>query len=192
MIHSWVENDFTYLLFEYIEGKDMYDFLASNQFTPLNENDAKELFRQLAKSVKYVHKRGFVHGDLKLENIMITKEGKLKLIDFGFSSEKSCKTLLSCYQGSLEYLSPEILQRVPYIGCKAEVWSIGVILYTLLFGEFPFSEQEREMDFEDVVVGFPRSQVSPIAKDLIKKMLSVNPNERYEIEDVLKHPWMSK
>lgn len=192
MVHHWVENDYTYLLFEYIEGKDMYDFLASNEFTPLEETEAKELFRQLLKAVKYVHKKGFVHGDLKLENIMITKAGKLKLIDFGFSTEKSCKTLLNCYQGSLEYLSPEILQRTPYVGCKAEVWSIGVILYTLLFGEFPFSEQERDMDFEDVIVGFPRSSVSPAAKDLLRKMLAVDAKDRFEIEDVLKHSWMSK
>jgi len=192
MIHNWTESDYTYLLFEYVEGKDLYDFLAETNFEPLPEQEAKNLFRQIIKAVKHTHKKGFVHGDLKLENIMITKNLKPKLIDFGFCTEQSCKSIFNCYQGSLEYLSPEILQRKPYNGCKAEVWSLGVILYTLLFGEFPFSEQERNLDFEGVEVTFPRAAASLTSRDLIKKMLTINPDERLDLEGVFKHPWLSK
>jgi len=192
LIHNWVEGEYTYLLFEYVDGKDLYDFLAENCFDPLPEKQARDIIKQIAKTLKYIHKAGFVHGDLKLENIMIEKKSlKVKLIDFGFSSEVSCKSLLSSYQGSLEYLSPEVLTKQPYQPCKSEVWSLGVILFTLLFGEFPFSEFERNQEFKGITVVFPSGvRVTSAVQDLLLKMLSVNTEERIELEDVLKHPWM--
>lgn len=191
LLHYWTESDWTYLLFEHIDGKDLYDFLAENDFDPVEESQAMELFRQLVKAVKYCHKKGFVHGDLKLENIMITSARKIKLIDFGFSTPTDCHSTLSSFQGSLEYLCPEILQRKPYVGCKSETWSLGVILFTMLFGEFPFSEADRNQDFAGVSVVFPFSPVSQHAKDLISSMLAISPEERPDIEIILKHSWFT-
>jgi len=193
MIHHWTEMDFTFLLFEHIDGKDLYDFLAENDFEPVVERDTRELFRQLIKSVKYCHKKGFIHGDLKLENIMIAKNNKIKLIDFGFCTPSSdCHSNLTSFQGSLEYLAPEVLQRKPYSGCKSEVWSLGIILFTLLFGEFPFSEADRNQDFIGVALVFPCSSVSQHAKDLVTSMLSMEPSERPDLEDLLKHSWFTE
>jgi len=191
MVHHWTELDFTYLLFEYLEGKDLYDFLAESDFDPVDEQETQGLFRQLVKAVKYCHKKGFVHGDLKLENIMMTKHGKIKLIDFGFCTPADCHSTLSSFQGSLEYLSPEVLSRTPYVACKSEVWSLGVILFTLLFGEFPFSESERNQDFVGVSVVFPFSPVSQHAKDLVLSMLSIDPAVRPDLETILKHAWFT-
>jgi len=192
MLHYWVEGDYTYLLFEWIDGVDLYDYLAEGSFEPLTEELGRFLFRQIVKSVKYVHKKGFVHGDLKLENVMLDRNHKkIKLIDFGFCTEANCKSVLTNYQGSLEYLAPEVLKRIPYQACKSEVWSLGVILFTLLFGEFPFSEHDRNDGFEGVEVSFPCGGSSS-SRDLLTHMLALSPDDRYELEDVIRHPWMNE
>lgn len=121
---------------------------------------------------------------------MLDSHDTIKLIDFGLSAEESCDNFSSSFLGSLEYVCPEIVQRKPYINCKAEVFSLGVLLYALLFGQFPFSVEDREM--EDCTLVFSDSvNVSRETKEFLKHLLAFNPSKRYSLEDILSHPWLA-
>jgi len=183
------ESGHTYLIFEYVEGMDLFDYLEQSDFSPIPEDRTRKLFKQIVEIVFFIHKKGFVHRDLKLENIMLMPEDKIKLIDFGLSAELSCSLTGKAFLGSIEYVCPEIIKRQSYNGCKSEVFSLGVILYALLFGQFPFSTGDRELD--DCQINFPSDvEVSQEVKDLLSNMLEFDPHLRYTIEDVLKHNWL--
>jgi len=201
------EGNYTYLIMEYIQGEDLFQFMSANGFQPMEEKLVKKLFRQLVESVNYCHSHCFVHRDLKLENIIITKKGKAKLIDFGLCQRmKSRDELCNHPCGSQDYIAPEILKREAYDGFKADVWSLGVILYTMIYSEIPFAFQTRmralsngDMDAHPAIV-FPdervenpsKAKVDSSAKHLILQMLKVDPKERICLEDVAKHPWLRK
>lgn len=100
------------------------------------EAEAKPLFQQIASGISYCHKQGIVHRDLKLENILVGETGAIKLIDFGFSARSGQR--LTSYCGTPPYMSPEITMKVPYLGEPADMWALGIILYLMLEGRFPF------------------------------------------------------
>jgi len=197
------ENKLNYfLVFERIQGKDLYSTIEKRQFVPFDDQRAKSMFKQILKSVRYCHSKGVIHRDIKLENILIDPKGKITLIDFGLcdivsqpgqDSEKFC--------GSLDYVAPEVLARPSYNGKQADCFSLGVVLFTLLFAEFPFVSGERvsavrngrsqpNPNFSDAKI--KKYLVDPLAKDLISKMLKPNVNERISLEDVKNHPWLKK
>jgi serine/threonine protein kinase len=191
-----------YLVLEYIEGMDLFSFMEQRNFEPLPEHLAHKIFSQLASAVHYCHQKGVAHRDLKLENVLIDPNtNHVKLIDLGLCKIEEEDTA-SCVDvcGSVDYISPEILEELPYSAQKSDVWSLGVILYCLLCANFPFSSEER-MDAlmpadgvskkEHPPLLFPRSVVlSRDAKDLCRKMMAVDPSKRITMNQVIKHPWM--
>lgn len=192
MVTHFEEGDSIYLVLEYIQGLDLFEYLHQNSFKPLRENEVKHIFKQIIKTTMYIHKKGFVHRDLKLENIMLSANHKVKIIDFGLSATASCGSQFDTFLGSIEYASPEILAKDSYNGCKSETWSLGVLLYALLFGQFPFSATDRSNHFR-VNISFPKeSIVSEDARDLILHMLVVNQDKRFGIKQVSKHKWIKQ
>jgi serine/threonine protein kinase len=103
-----------------------------------DEKSAKIYFRQLVQAIAYCHRQNICHRDIKLENILINEEGRIKLIDFGFSQMCNNKTRLSIHCGTPPYMSPEITSKSTYNGQKSDVWALGVSLYLMLHGKFPF------------------------------------------------------
>jgi len=183
------ENGFAFLIFEYVDGLDLFDFLEQTSFQPLPEKRVRNIFKQIINIVTFIHKKGFVHRDLKLENIMILKNDDIKIIDFGLSAELPCTHIGNAYVGSIEYVSPEIVQRIPYICCKAESFSLGVILYALLVGEFPYSTEDRMQSTCRLV--FPdQIPISDDVKDLLKNMLMLTEPKRITVEEARKHKWL--
>lgn len=94
------------------------------------------LFKQILKGIAYCHNKGVCHRDLKPENVLIDEHGEIKIIDFGFSANS--KTMLNNYCGTPAYMAPEIIKKQPYNGAKADIWSLGVILYLMMVGTLPF------------------------------------------------------
>lgn len=191
-----------FLVFERILGRDLYSTIEKRQFVPFDDQRAKSIFKQILKALRYCHSKGVIHRDIKLENILIDAKGKTTLIDFGLcdvlsnpgqDSEKFC--------GSMDYVAPEVIARPNYNGKQADCFSLGVVLFTLLFAEFPFVSNERVNAIRSArsqpLPNFSDSKmkkysVDPLAKDLISKMLKPSVNERITLDEVKNHPWLKK
>jgi len=187
-----------YLVMEYFGSKDLYSALEGRNFQPFHEEDAKKMFKQLVSALLHCHSKGIAHRDVKLENLLINKRGQIKLIDFGlcdyvFDAEHQLKYSMDSV-GSPCYIGPEIMTKRPYNSLKCDVWSSAVVLFALLFGRFPFSSSQYDhlASGEPLRVQFPENPVSPLAKDLMTRMLSVNPEMRIDLHEVEDHPWMQE
>jgi len=124
------------LVMEYAAGGELYDYLSERKV--LSEQEARRIFRQIATAVFYCHKHKICHRDLKLENILLDQVGNAKIADFGLSNVFDEQRLLSTFCGSPLYASPEIVKGTPYHGPEVDCWSLGVLLYTLVYGAMPF------------------------------------------------------
>ncbi|ODV73040.1 KIN1/KIN2 family serine/threonine-protein kinase [Cyberlindnera jadinii NRRL Y-1542] len=181
-----------YMLFEYVSGGQMLDYIVSHG--SLKERHARKFARGIGSALDYLHKNNVVHRDLKIENIMISKSGDIKLIDFGLSNMYSNDSLLKTYCGSLYFAAPELLSAHPYIGPEIDVWSFGIVLYVLVCGKVPFDDQSVSVLHEMIKKGkveYP-SFLSSEVISLLSRMLVVNPNKRAHLSEVLSHPWMTK
>jgi len=191
-----IETDsFYYLIFEYFKGKDLLLYLEERNFEPLQEDQAQKIMMQLVDCILYFHHEHYVHRDIKLENILMDDFLNVKLVDFGFSTKVSfVKPKLDRFLGSQDYAAPEILKHIPYDGFKADVWSLGTILYALLVGELPFVRFERiqalSQDLPHPCLRFP-AHISLEARGLISKMLEEKPTKRISMYLVSRHPWIS-
>ena len=128
-----------YMLFEYVNGGQMLDYIISHG--RLKEKQARKFGRQIASALDYCHRNSIVHRDLKIENILISKTGDIKIIDFGLSNLFAPKSSLKTFCGSLYFAAPELLQARQYLGPEVDVWSFGIVLYVLVCGKVPFDDQ---------------------------------------------------
>ena len=128
-----------YMLFEYVNGGQMLDYIISHG--RLKEKQARKFGRQIASALDYCHRNSIVHRDLKIENILISKTGDIKIIDFGLSNLFSPRSQLKTFCGSLYFAAPELLQARQYTGPEVDIWSFGIVLYVLVCGKVPFDDQ---------------------------------------------------
>lgn len=117
----------------------MLDYIISHG--RLKEKQARKFARQIASALDYCHRNSIVHRDLKIENILISKTGDIKIIDFGLSNLFAPRTLLKTFCGSLYFAAPELLQARQYTGPEVDIWSFGIVLYVLVCGKVPFDDQ---------------------------------------------------
>ncbi|KAG0243639.1 hypothetical protein BGX31_010423 [Mortierella sp. GBA43] len=179
-----------YLVTEYCPNGELLEALIKDG--RCKPSLAKRWFRQICLAIQYCHAQKIVHRDLKLENILLDSQNNIKLIDFGFTRECESKKLLESYCGSAAYTAPEIIVGKKYSGQEADIWSLGVILYTLLAGYLPFDD-DNEAVVQDKIVELdyelPTELFCQDAQDLIKSILKEEPKERFSIEQILSHPW---
>ena len=185
----WDEHNF-YLIMDLCQGGELYQYIAVHG--KLEENTAALIFRQFASAVAYCHSFGVCHRDLKPENILFDVFPRVKVSDFGLCGYLSNEIMMQTFCGSPCYCSPECLCKVKYDGRLADVWSLGVILFTMLTSENPWNINNTSIMLHQILKGLYQipEYVSDLAKDLIKSMLKVNPRERFTMEQVLKHPWL--
>lgn len=117
----------------------MLDYIISHG--RLKEKQARKFARQIASALDYCHRNSIVHRDLKIENILISKTGDIKIIDFGLSNLFSPRNHLKTFCGSLYFAAPELLQAKQYTGPEVDIWSFGIVLYVLVCGKVPFDDQ---------------------------------------------------
>ena len=188
--------NYIYIVTEYIEGGTLGQYFKKKKFN-FSERQAMNIMCQLASGVKYLHQYGIVHRDLKPDNIMIipkNDELNIKIMDFGFSRIVSKEEKLMEGFGTLYYAAPELIQNSPY-NSKIDIWSLGVIIYYMFTGCYPFrgkTEDEIEENILEQNVEFKDGEwetVSDNVKDLIQKCLEKNPEERININEFMCHPW---
>ncbi|CDO95841.1 unnamed protein product [Kluyveromyces dobzhanskii CBS 2104] len=180
-----------WMVLEYCSGRELYEHLLKQQRLSLEES--KKLFAQIVSAVYYAHELKCVHRDLKLENILLDGNGHAKLTDFGFTREMATRSQLETICGTTVYMAPELIQRKSYDGFKADIWSLGIILYTMINGYMPFDEDDDNMTKYKIVneeVDFREGEVSDDTIDIIQGMLRKNPNDRLSLSEVLSHPFL--
>ncbi|KIL93377.1 camk camkl kin1 protein kinase [Fusarium avenaceum] len=184
--HHW------YMLFEYVNGGQMLDYIISHG--KLKEKQARKFSRQIASALDYLHRNSIVHRDLKIENILISKTGDIKIIDFGLSNLFAPRGHLKTFCGSLYFAAPELLQARAYTGPEVDVWSFGIVLYVLVCGKVPFDDQSMPALHAKIkrgLVDYP-AWLSSECKHLLSRMLVTDPKQRASMQEVLTHPWMAK
>lgn len=188
----WENKGELYLVLEYIEGGELFDYLISRG--RLSEREAVHYFRQICYGVDYCHRFNICHRDLKPENLLLDKHRNIKIADFGMAALEANGRLLETSCGSPHYASPEIVSGKNYHGAPSDIWSCGIILFALLTGHLPFDDDNIRQLLLKVQTGrftMPRS-LSAEAQDLISQMLVVNPMERICMPDILNHPLLKK
>ena len=177
-----------YLILEYAQNGELYDFLVNRRF--LKPDTAMKFFRQIIYGIDFLHSNSICHRDLKPENILLDENNNLKIADFGFARWMKTNTAItSC--GSPHYAAPEVVKGAPYDGRAADVWSTGVILFALLAGYLPFDDPSIRTVLTKVKSGvftFPDTIRIPEIKDLIKRILVVDPVQRLTIDQIKMHP----
>ncbi|XP_059137390.1 putative sperm motility kinase W [Peromyscus eremicus] len=132
----------TFVIMEYIAGKNLEYLIRERDF--LKEDEVRPIFQQVVSGVHFLHQKRIAHRDIKLENVLIDGAGNVKLCDFGMSRQLAEGQMLKEFCGTLVYLAPEILARKPYDGLAGDMWSLGVLLYVLVTGKFPYDETTYE------------------------------------------------
>ncbi|KAI8081344.1 kinase-like domain-containing protein [Halteromyces radiatus] len=187
-----VLDPYYYMFMEYVDGGQLLDFIISHG--KLKERHARRFARQIVSALDYCHRNSVVHRDLKIENILISQNGNIKIIDFGLSNLFSPRSHLSTFCGSLYFAAPELLNAKAYTGPEVDVWSFGIVLYVLVCGKVPFDDQNMAMLHEKIkrgVVDYP-SSLSSDCKNILSRMLVVNPSHRASTAEITIHPWMNK
>uniref|UniRef100_A0A673I5V0 non-specific serine/threonine protein kinase n=1 Tax=Sinocyclocheilus rhinocerous TaxID=307959 RepID=A0A673I5V0_9TELE len=187
-----IETDKTlYLVMEYASGGEVFDYLVAHG--RMKEKEARAKFRQIVSAVQYCHQKCIVHRDLKAENLLLDADMNIKIADFGFSNEFTVGNKLDTFCGSPPYAAPELFQGKKYDGPEVDVWSLGVILYTLVSGSLPFDGQNLKELRERVLRGKYRIPfyMSTDCENLLKKFLILNPTKRGSLEQIMKDRWMN-
>uniref|UniRef100_A0A8C5WGM8 calcium/calmodulin-dependent protein kinase n=1 Tax=Leptobrachium leishanense TaxID=445787 RepID=A0A8C5WGM8_9ANUR len=187
-----------YLIFDLVTGGELFEDIVAREY--YSEADASHCIQQILEAVLHCHQMGVVHRDLKPENLLLASKLKgaaVKLADFGLAIEvEGEQQAWFGFAGTPGYLSPEVLRKDPY-GKAVDLWACGVILYILLVGYPPFWDEDQHRLYQQIKAGaydFPSPEwdtVTPEAKDLINKMLTINPSKRITAAEALKHPWIS-
>ncbi|XP_070984650.1 MAP/microtubule affinity-regulating kinase 3-like isoform X2 [Oncorhynchus clarkii lewisi] len=180
-----------YLVMEYASGGEVFDYLVAHG--RMKEKEARAKFRQIVSAVQYCHQKRIVHRDLKAENLLLDADMNIKIADFGFSNEFTMGNKLDTFCGSPPYAAPELFQGKKYDGPEVDVWSLGVILYTLVSGSLPFDGQNLKELRERVLRGKYRIPfyMSTDCENLLKRFLVLNPAKRGTLEQIMKDRWIN-
>jgi serine/threonine protein kinase len=203
--------DKVFFCMELMKG-DLFDYIMKHK--PVPEGDAAIIMKQLVSAIDFLHDQNVVHRDIKPENILINSPHDVKLADFGLAKIvwAASSTVMNTPCGTSFYIAPEIITGIQHNGAKplcttredvklVDLWSLGVVLYIMLSGRPPFNgqvktpEERRQLLLKiDQGVLFPPqywATISPDAKDLISKLLSRDPSQRYTAKSCLTHPFLA-
>ena len=194
-LYNVYEDDETInIIMEYAKNGNLYQ-LIKNEKNGFSESKAFDYFIQIINAVYYLQSNNIIHRDIKPENILISDDNKLKLCDFGWAKELTLENR-STFCGTMEYMAPEIVGSENY-DYSVDIWSLGILLYEMLFGHSPFKANDtnniilniksHELNYDE-----NNKKISNSCRDLIQKLLDMNPQKRLKIKDILEHPFIKK
>lgn len=172
-------------------GKELFDYIV--QKGKMEENEGRRFFQQIISAVEYCHRHKIVHRDLKPENLLLDDQLNVKIADFGLSNFMSDGNFLKTSCGSPNYAAPEVISGKLYAGPEVDVWSCGVILYVMLCGRLPFDDEFIPALFKKISNGVYTipNYLSQGAKNLLTRMLVVNPLNRITIHEIMQDEWFT-
>ena len=217
ILELFESDNYILIIMEYINGGNLFSFVKKRR--KLSEKTAKFLFKQIIEGIEYIHSKNIVHRDIKLENILIDLKNNIKICDFGIGKILNNKNeKLYDQSGTLMYMAPEILlnKKKGFEAFPIDLWSCGICLYIMLSGTIPFSinnnnnnnnynnnnnnynndsnnnERDSRILQYNIINNEPKSinNISIEAIDLIMGLLNKDPKKRYNIYQVLNHPWL--
>ena len=192
ILETFETDKYMLIIMEYISGGNLQNFVKKRR--KLCEKTARILYRQLIQGIKYIHSKGIVHRDIKLENILLDLNNIVKICDFGVGKLTQKGQKLSDQCGTPVYMAPEIIKGDGYEGFPVDVWSSGVALYIMLSGNIPFN-RDKTHDLQSAILNLPYKKIDDIsdnANDLLKNILEKDPNKRFTPAQILEHPWMNE
>ena len=178
------------IVMEYICAGDLLSYIRKR--SKLTEPIAKYIFKQIILGIQHIHNNRIVHRDIKLDNILIDLDNKIKICDFGVSKRVNNNEKMFEQCGTPTYIAPEILKGKGYEGYKVDIWSAGVVLYAMLSGTVPFKGNNIHELHQLILKGdyIPLNDISQDAAHLIKSILEIEPKKRISIHQILSHPWL--
>lgn len=168
----------------------MFNYMSTNGAVPLE--DARIYAAEIVTALHFLHQNDIIYRDLKPENILLAQDGHIKLTDFGFAKDLSQSEVTKTFCGTNEYLAPEVISRVNY-GPAVDWWTLGILLYEMLFQTTPFFHQNTSRMFTRILmdpVVFPKG-ADPDVCSLITSLLQKRDRKRYAYEDIIKHPFFN-
>lgn len=181
-----------HIAMELVKGCSLLNHLRKQPGRRLSENEAQRIFRQILLGIQYCHRLDVAHRDLKLENVLMDDADNIRIIDFGFATCYPPDKKVKLFCGTPSYMAPEIVSRKEYKGQPADIWALGVLLFALLTGSFPFkglSDSDLYKKIQRGVYSMP-SEVPPAAKGIIEQMLRLDPAQRPNVSEILKEEWL--
>ncbi|KAJ2001399.1 hypothetical protein GGI04_003265 [Coemansia thaxteri] len=183
---------FTMIVMEHNSGGELLHSIRKRG--RLHENEARGFFRQIVSAMDYTHRNCIIHRDLKLENVMLDHENRIRIIDFGFANTFEWDKQLDTFCGSPFYAAPEMVNGIKYTGPEVDIWSMGVILFFMLCGRTPFEGENLKEIYDKISRG--RFTMPPFlsseAQHLLQQMLTVSPKLRISMKGIVEHPWTNK
>ena len=190
LINHFEDDDNFFMIMPYASRGQLYTLLKQN--TKFDQKMTSQFLREIISAVKYLHEHNIIHRDIKPENILLDQNYRIKLCDFGWSNYCSPNEKRKTFCGTREYISPEMIKKLPH-DHRVDIWSIGVLLFECLAGYPPFTGANDSEVFRRInqlkikwPIDFP-----PLAKNLVMKILKINPEERPSLDEILKHSWFN-
>ncbi|KAI9398712.1 hypothetical protein POPTR_003G215201v4 [Populus trichocarpa] len=187
------KSDYLYMVLEYVESSTVSNILETKG--RIDETTARRYFKDVIAGLIYLHHHNIVHGDIKPENLLVTASGRVKIVDFSFGHafEDDNDELLRC-PGTLAFTAPECCSDTVYHGKAADIWAVGVTLYSMVLGFCPFLADSVPETCDKIVnspLPLPEELDSEL-KDLLQGLLCKDPMQRITLDDVAEHPWVVK
>ena len=182
---------------EFVKGislRDYYNKEIRNQkgISEHKANIFKKIFKQIFEAMNYLHCNSMAHRDIKLENILMTKDYGIKIIDFGFGMLNPDNKIQYFFCGTPNYMPPEIVEKKGYIGQRADLWSLGILIYKIYCADFPFKGRNEKDLYKNIrrCEYFIINYVPDNVKIVIRALIEYDPNKRTTCKEVLKSEWL--
>ena len=181
-----------FIVMEYIPGKELFDYIINKKH--LDELESCKFYQQIISGIEYLGKTKVAHRDIKPENLLLDSKKNIKIVDFGLSNTYFQDELLSTACGSPCYAAPEMLSGDKYSGINIDIWSSGIVLYAMLCGYLPFEDNDNPKLYKKIIKGEFETPdfISSYSVDLLHRILNVDPEKRYTIEQIKEHSWFNQ
>lgn len=195
--YSFTTEDRLCFVTEYVSGGELFVHLRAER--RMGEERVRFYAAEIVCALGYLHKRGIIYRDLKLENILLDRNGHIKMVDFGLCKDEIFGSkLTSTFCGTPSYLPPEVIRNSQY-GRSVDWWGLGVVMYELLTGQLPFYNEERKAMFRQIVtekVHYPKTIITRDTREILSRLLVKNPDRRLgagsaDAEEIMEHPYFA-